>query len=161
MSRIYTAQFSAVAVTAAQDFFEITAPSGGAILIHSWQIFQTSDVGDAAEEILRIETVRGVGSTTSGSGGSTPTAQPVSDGDAAFGGTVEANNTTRMAAGSGSLETLEQHGWNVRVIASWIYTPETRPQVLPSARWTLSLPVAPADSLTVSGTVTFEVIGGA
>lgn len=161
MSRIYTAQVSAVAVTAAQDIFEITAPSGGVVCIHEWEIFQTSDVGDAAEEILRIETVRGVGSTTSGSGGSTPTAQPIEDGDAAFGGTVEANNTTRLAAGSGSLETLEQRGWNVRGAYKQIYTPETRPVVLPSARWTLSLPAAPADSLTLSSTVTFEVIGGA
>lgn len=159
--RRYTAQFSDVAVTALQDFFEITAPAGGVVFVHHWTIFQTSDVGDAAEEILRVETVRGVGSTTSGSGGSTPTAQPVSDGDAAFGGSVEANNTTRLAAGSGSLETLEQHGWNVRAPLSWIYTPETRPVILPSARWTLSLPSAPADGLTVSGTVTFEVVGGA
>jgi hypothetical protein len=159
--RQYTAQFSAVAVTAAQDFFEITAPSGGVVFVHNWTVFQTTDVGDAAEEILRVETVRGVGSTTSGSGGSTATAQPVSDGDAAFGGTVEANNTTRLAAGTGSLETLEQYGWNVRAPLSWIYTPETRPCILPSARWTLSLPSAPADSLTVSGTVTFEVVGGA
>jgi hypothetical protein len=161
MGRRYTAQFNAVAVTAAQDFFEITAPSGAVVLVHEWEIFQTSDVGDAQEEILRIETVRGVGSTTSGSGGSTVTPQPIEDGDVAFGGTVEANNTTRLAAGTGSLETLEQRGWNVRGAYMRIYTPETRPVVLPSARWTLSLPAAPADSLTTSGTVTFEVIGGA
>jgi len=158
--RLYTAQFNAVAVTAAQDLFEIAAPADAALKIHDWTVFQTSDVGDAAEEILRLETVRGVGSVTSGSGGSTPTAQPIEDGDAAFGGTVEANNTTRLAVGSGTLETLEQYGWNVRLPMEKIYTPETRPVISPSNRWTLSLPAAPADALTMSGLVTFEEIGG-
>lgn len=160
MGRMYTAQFSAVAVSAAQDLFEIAAPADAIVVIHEWNIFQTSDVGDAAEEIMRIECVRGIGAVTSGSGGSTVTPQAVSDGDPAFGGTVEANNTTRMAAGTGSLETLPQHGWNVRSEYQKIYTPETRPVISPGNRWTLSLPVAPADSLTTSGTVTIEEIGG-
>lgn len=159
MGRMYTGQFSAVAVSALQDLFEILAPSTGPVCVHSWEIFQTSDVGDAAEEILRIETVRGVGSVTSGSGGSSVTCQPLCDGDAATGATVEANNTTRMAAGSGSLETLSQHGWNVRMPYEKVYTPEERPIISPGNRWTLALPAAPADALTVSGTVTFQQIG--
>lgn len=160
MSRMYTAQFSAVAVTAAQDLFEVLAPTDAVVKIHDWLIMQTSDVGDAAEEILRLECVRGVGTVTSGSGGTTPTAQPVEDGDTAFGGTVEANNTTRMAVGTGTLETLPQYGWNVRQPYEKVYTPETRPVISPGNRWTLSLPVAPADSLTVTGSVTVEEIGG-
>lgn len=159
MGRMYTAQFSAVAVTVAQDLFEILAATGKTVVVHEWAVFQTSDVGDAAEEIRRLECVRGVGSVTSGSGGSTPTAQPVCDSDAAAGATVEANNTTRMAAGTGSLETLEQRGWNVRVPYERVYTPETRPVVTPGNRWTVALAQAPADSLDVSGMVTFEEIG--
>ena len=158
--RMYTAQFSAVAVTALQDFLEILAPSDAVIQIHSWEVFQTTDVGDSEEEILRIETVRGVGSVTSGSGGSSVTPQPVHDGDAASGATVERNNTTRMAAGSGSLETLRQYGWNVRVPLSILYTPEDRPTISPGNRFTLSLPAAPGDSITVSGTIVFCEIGG-
>lgn len=160
MGRMYTAQFSAVAVTAAQDLFEIAAPADAVVVIHEWGIFQTSDVGDAQEEILRLETTRGVGAVTSGTGGTAPTAQPIQDGDAAFGGTVEVNNTTRMAAGSGTLETLAQHGWNVRVPFEKIYTPQQMPVISPSNRWTLALPGAPLDSLTVSGYVVFEEIGG-
>lgn len=129
-------------------------------MVHDWMIMQTSDVGDAAEEILRLEIVRGVGTVTSGSGGSTPTAQAREDGDTAFGGTVEANNTTRMATGTGTLETLEQYGWNIRMPMEKIYTPECRPVISPSNRWTLALPAAPADSITVSGNITFEEIGG-
>lgn len=157
---MYTAQFSAVAVTAVQDLFEVLAPADAVVKIDNWEIFQTTDTGDAAEEILRLEIVRGIGSVTSGSGGTTVTAQPVSDGDPAFGGTIEANNTTRMAAGTGTLETLQQYGWNVRMPVQTIYTPETRPVISPGNRWTLSLPAAPADSLTMSGHITFEEIGG-
>ena len=160
MGRLYTVQANGVAVTAAQDLLEILAPADAIVVVHEWEVFQSSDTGDAAEELLRLETVRGIGSVTSGSGGSSVTAQPVQDGDAAFGGTVEANNTTRVVAGSGTLETLEQRGWNVRMPQRCVYTPEQRPVISPSNRWTLSLPAAPADSLTVSVMAVIEEIGG-
>lgn len=159
MGRIYSAQFSAVAVTAAQDFFEIAAPATASVVVHGWCIGQTSDTGDAAEELLRLETVRGEGTVTSGSGGTTPTARPIVRGDSAAGSTVEANNTTRMATGTGTLITLPQYTWNVRQEYMMLYPPELRPVIRPSDRWTLSLPSAPADSLTVNGTVWFEEIG--
>lgn len=159
MGRMYTVQVNGVSVTAAQDIFEVLAASDILTIVHGFSLFQTSDVGDAAEEILRLETVRGVGAVTSGSGGTVPTAQPVDDGDAAFGGTIEANNTTRMAAGAGSLETLEQFGWNVRIPIVHFYTPELRPIITPANRWTLSLPAAPADALTTSAMLWLEEIG--
>lgn len=157
---MYTARFDDVAVTAAQDLFEILAPATGVVVIHGWSILQNTDAGDAEDEILRVETVRGDGSVTSGSGGSTDTPQPVDNGDAAAGSTVEINNTTRMVAGTGTIDLLEQYGWNVRVGLEKIYTPETRPVIAPSDRWTLSLDDTPADSITMSGFVHFEEIGG-
>lgn len=160
MGRRHTAVFDAVAVTAVQDFFEVAAPADAIVVVHGFSLFQTTDLSDAAEEVLRLYTQRGAGSVTSGSGGSSATAQPIEDGDAAFGGTVEVNNTTQMAAGSGSLETLERLGWNIRVPLEKIYTPETRPIVSPSNRFVLGLAAAPADSVTVSGTITFEEVGG-
>lgn len=159
MSRMYTVQFNGVAVSALQDLFEVLAPADSVVRVHGVSLFQTTDVGDAEEEILRLETVRGIGSVASGSGGTTPTAQPVEDSDAAFGGTVEANNTTRMAAGTGSLETLEQLGWNVRIPMVHYWTPETRPTIKPGERWTLALPAAPADSITATGMLWLEEIG--
>lgn len=161
MGRIYTAAFKDTAVTAAQDFFEIASPSDASTVIHSWCVSQKTETGDAAEEMLLLTTNRGVGSVTSGSGGATVTPQPVSDGDPAYGGTVERNNTTILAVGSGTLETeLEVHAWNIRVPYQQIYTPETRPVISPSNRWTLELETAPADSVTISGFVVFEEVGG-
>ena len=158
--RMYTAIFKSTAVTAAQDLFEILAPADAIVVIHDWTLSQTTEVGDAMEEMLILTTNRGVGSVTSGSGGSSVTPQPIQDSDASFGGTVEKNNTTILAVGTGTLETdLEVHAWNVRVPYQKIYTPETRPVLAPSTYWTLELETAPADSITMHGTITFEEIG--
>lgn len=160
MPRIYVTKFTDVAVTAAQDLFEILAGTSTVIKIHEWEISQNSDAADAQAEVLRVEEVRGDGSVTSGSGGSTHTPQPIDNGDAASGATVEINNTTRMAVGTGVLDELQQYGWNVRIPLSKIYTPETRPVITPGDRWTLALDDTPADELTMSGYVLFEEIGG-
>lgn len=160
MGRIYTATFKSTAVTAAQDLFEIAAPTDAVVVVHAWHVSQSTETGDAAEEMLILTCNRGVGSVTSGSGGATVTPQPIEDGDTGFGGTVERNNTTIMAAGTGTLEELEVHVWNIRVPFSMVYTPETRPKISPGNRWTLELESTPADSITMSGTVIFEEIGG-
>lgn len=160
MGRIYTAAFKGTAVTAAQDFFEITAPADAIVIVHGFSLSQTTETGDTAEEMLLFTTNRGVGAVTSGSGGAAVTPQPKEDGDSAFGGTVERNNTTQMAAGSGSLEELEAYAWNIRIPFEKIYTPETQPCISPSNRWTIELETTPADSITINGTVTLEEIGG-
>lgn len=153
--KFYTASFKDIAVTAAQDLFEITAPSGAAVVIHGWSVSQKSEVADAAEEGLTLVTNRGVGSTTSGNGTSV-TPQPTDDDTAAAAATVERNATTIMAAGSGSIEQLEVHAWNIRAPFIMFYPPELRPKIKASARWTLELETAPADSITMSGTLYFE-----
>lgn len=156
MGRMYTAVFNNVAVTAIQDLFEIVAPADSVVALHDIHFSQNSDVGDAAEEILRIELTSG--HTTSGSGGSAVTPVPVSLGDAAFGGTCEANNTTQAV--SGTIVTKYVWNWNIRGPFDKIFTPETRPIISPSTRMCLELPAAPADSITMSGSITFEEIGG-
>lgn len=158
MGRMYQTMTAAVGVTTAIDLWEILAATAKPVRIHSWSLSQTTDVGDAQEEVLRINEVRGVGTVTSGSGGSSPTVHPLDDNDAAVGATVEANNTTRMAAGTGTLETLSERGWNIRIPMEVIYTPETRPRVNPGDRWTLGIVSAPNDSVTISTSITFEEI---
>ena len=156
MGRIYTAQFTDVAVSAIQDLFELVAPADAIVVIHDLHLSQKSDVGDAAEEILNIQLTSG--HTTSGSGGSTVTPVPKELGDAAFGGTCEAKNTTQ--ASGGTIVTHYSWDWNIRGPFDKIWTPETRPVLSPSRRMCVELPVAPADAITMSGTITFEEIGG-
>ncbi len=159
MGMVYTSKFDSVAVTALQDLFEILAPADTVIIIHGFELLQTSDFGDAEEEILLLETVRGIGATV-GSGGTDPAMEPIDDGFAAAGAVVGANNTTRIVAGGGSLEELEAFGWNVRIPLEKIWTPETRPIVGPLELWTLALPAAPSDELTCAGKLLWEEMGG-
>ena len=156
--RIYRCVFNAVAVTAQQDFFEITAATGKTVIIHYLWITQSTEVGDAQEEGLNLIVKRGTSLTTSGSGGTTPTPVTQNPNDAAAGAVCEVNNTTKMAIGTGTITSEEPHNWNVRVPYVVIYTPETRPIVLPGERKTLELGTTPADSITISGWVGFEEI---
>lgn len=157
MGRMYVVQTSGVTLDEDRDAYEVLAGTGKPIVIHGWVLEQITDVTDTEEEIVRVECVRGVGAVTSGSGGSSPTVHPISDPNTSFGGTVEANNTTRMVVGSGTLETMEQHAWNVRIPWVHYYTPETRPYIVPGDRWTLAVyGAAMADAVTFGSTLWLE-----
>jgi hypothetical protein len=157
MGRFYTATFAAVAVTAQQDFWEITAPADGVVFIHDFILTQSTEVGDAMEEGLALLIKRGA--TTTGTGGTQAiTPAPLSFGDPAFGGVVDVNNTAK--ASGGTIVTMAAYAWNVRMPFQIIWTPETRLMLSPSQRLTIELATTPADSITVSGTLTLEEIGG-
>lgn len=76
-------------------------------------IGQTSEVGDTAEENVRISVMRLPATFTSGSGGSTVTKTYPSSASGAASATIEANNTT-VATTNGTAETLAELAWNER-----------------------------------------------
>lgn len=153
MGRMYAVTFEAVAVTAQVDFFEITPADDKPCIIHGCYLSQSSDTGDAAEEMLRVKIIRG--HTTGGSGGSAPTPASLNPADAAAGFTAETNNTTIASAGT----TVDLHSEAFNIRSGWVYmpTPEARP-VVNQGNTTLvvRLMAAPADSLTISGTLIVE-----
>ena len=153
MGLMYSAVFEEVAVTAVQDLFEIVAASDAVVIIHGIWLSQSSDAGDSESEQLNVLIHRG---STSGSGGSTPTPRPLEVGFPAAGSTVEANNTTQSTEGN----QIFADSFNVMAGWQWIPTPEMRPVLSPSGRLIVELQTAPADSLTMSGTLIFEEIGG-
>lgn len=160
MGKLYTVTFTGVAVTAQQDFFEITAATSRLLLVHAVELAQSTEVGDAAEEGLSIIMKRGTSLTTSGSGGSSATPAPLEVNQGAAGSTAEVNNTTKLAVGTGAITTLIATNWNIRSSPmSWIFTPELRPVVSPGERFAVELATTPADSVTVSGTLWFEELG--
>lgn len=160
MGKLYTVSFAAVAITVAQDLFEITNAATRVLYVHGLELGQGTELGDAAEEMLQILVKRGTSLTTSGSGGSAPTPAPVEANQGASAFTAEVNNTTKLAVGTGSITTLMATYWNVRSVPmQWIFTPEMRPVVSPSERLTVELVAAPADSITVSGTLWVEEVG--
>lgn len=157
MGRMYAVTFENVAVTAAQDFFEISPADDKPVLIHAVHLAQYSDTGDAAEEILRVTIKRG--HTSSGSGGSAFTPLPLqSSAGVAAGAAAEINNTT--IASAGTAVALHADTFNIRTGWVFIPTPECRPGAS-QANTTIvvRLEAAPADSLSMSGTLIFEELG--
>lgn len=154
--RVYTVEFEGVATTVAADLFELTAADDKPIEILGLFLSQSSDLKDAEEEVVRFRIVRG--NTTSGSGGSAPTPRPVNASDAAAGFTAETNNTT--AASTGTAVNLHSDGMNIRT-GYGIWFPDG---CEPSTNQTAGLLVvrmtaAPADSLTLSGTLYVRELG--
>lgn len=155
MSRIYTVQFTGVAVTAQQDLFEIVAAAGKNCRLRALYLSQSTEVKDAEEEGLSI-TIKS-GSTTSGSGGSAPTPVPMNVTDAAAGFSAEVNNTTKATAGT--IVTHHSDNWNVRIPYQLILPPELCVELTGSRRGTVELGTTPADSITMSGTLYVEEFG--
>lgn len=156
--RVYTTVFDGVAVAGAaqQDLFEIVAPADACVELLEIHISQSSEAQDVDEEMLKI--LWKSGQTVSGSGGTAPTAEPLSLGDAAFGGTVEVNNTTK--AGTGTIVTHGIWVWNIRIPFDVVFIPEVTKVLSPSARMTIELGTNPEDEITMSGYIVFKEIGG-
>lgn len=154
MGRIYAVTFEGTAVTAQVDFFEITPADDKPVALIGIMLSQASDVGDAAEEILRIQVIRA--HTTGGSGGSSATPRPVnSTADAAAGAGAETLNTTIASAGTGI--PLFSHAFNIRAGLEHYFPPECRPGANQGdVTIVVRLMAAPTDSLTMSGTLFFE-----
>lgn len=151
--RCYTVSFAASAQTTAIDFFELITGAGGSIALYGLEIGQTTELGDAAEEKLRLKITRATGSYTSGSGGNTGVARPsVLAGAASATFTAETLNTTQIAVGSGTLTTLLQVPFEVRAGFERFWTPETAFTIGPSSALAIGLAAAPADSVTFEGT---------
>jgi len=154
--RIYTVEFEAVATTVAVDFFELQPADDKPVNIFGLFLSQSSDFGDAQDENLRYQVVRG--HTTSGAGGTSPTPRPLNRSEAAAGFTAECNNTG--AASGGTTHNLHSDVFNVRAgLGLWL--PEGAEWNASQADTTLvvRLKAAPADSLTMSGTLYVEELG--
>ena len=150
MGRMYTVSFTNVAVTAAQDFFQIEGLAGDTIL-HACFISQNTDVGDAAAENLTIRFRHVTDALTN------VTAEVKLDqGSAAALADLNVNDTTALVTGA---ETIHVEDWNIAMPFAWIPTPEMRIHVPKDDVVTVNLVTTPADSLTVSGTLYFEEIG--
>lgn len=152
MSRVYTVSFSAVAVSAAQDLFELTPGDDHPIEIISVDV--TDDTSETSEHLPF--TVKRIPATpTSGSGGSAGTVikRDASDGNASF--TAEVNNTTR-ATSSGTIETMHREGVDMLVGFHFRPTPEMNPLFRQGTLAVIGLETNPGSSRTLSGTVTVK-----
>lgn len=156
MGRKYYVDLPPTAITVASDLFELTPADDKPIKVLSLNLHQTSDFGDAQDEVISVVWVRG--NTTSGSGGSAPTPRPCNPSDAAAGFTAEAANTT--AASTGTAVNLARHGFNIRGGLERPYTPDECPEASQAnTLLVLRMAAAPADSLTIAGSILVEECG--
>lgn len=158
MGRIYTVPLQLTAYTAQIDLFDIAPADDKPVILHAIYLGQTTELADAAEEQLGIQIIRGF--ATVGSGGSSVTATPVNPSDAAAGATCRTGDTTIAVVGAGATTHIHADTWNIRAPYQLIWTPEMRPQCSQGqTRIVVRLTGAPADSVTIAGTLYFEEQG--
>jgi hypothetical protein len=146
---------AATAVTAAIDIFEIAPADDKPVQISEITVWQTTDFGDAQDEILQIQVI--VGYTTSGSGGASATVGRLYPGEAAASFTAECRNTT--VATTGTPYIVHADGWNVRAPYIWTPPPGWEPFGSQATPVYVRLPVAPADSLTMNAMIKVLELG--
>jgi hypothetical protein len=149
---IYSAPIDAAAFTTATDIAEITPAADRAVIIYGLTLCQTTDLGDAAEEVLRIGIY---GDVTAGSTGTALTEVPYTNESASAAVTAAVVTNRGTASTGGTL--LGIIGWNIRIPLEWFPIPELRPKFSNIAAEgpvsSFRLMAAPADSITVSGTL--------
>lgn len=148
---IYGANFSAQAVTTATDLFEITPAADRAVVVYGLALGQTTDLGDAAEEVLMIGIYR---DCTAGSGGTANT-EYIYNNTAVGANNTAATRSLGTASTGGTL--IDIIPWNIRVPLMWVPIPEMRPKFSNIAAEgpvsTFRLIAAPADSITLSASL--------
>jgi hypothetical protein len=117
MSRIYAVPFTGT-VTAAGgnvDLFSLQPAANKPIRLRGLRLGQISEVGDTAEEGLRVTVKRLPATFTVGSGGSAVTAvAPIDDSAGTVWGFTARVNDTTVATTSGTAVVLDEIGWNIR-----------------------------------------------
>lgn len=151
MSRIYTVVFQGT-VTAAgadTDWLELLAADDKPLRLRGLKFGQISEVGDTAEEGLRISIIRLPATVTSGSGGSAATPAAIDANEPAAGFSAEVNNTT-VATTSGTALILEEFGWNNRnsPMEMWWPDPQFAPQVKQAEALVIRQQTTLADDMT-------------
>lgn len=164
MGRIYFVQFENISVTAANgdyDLFYLAPADDKPVRLLDYEIAMssTADAGDAQEEFLRIQVIRG--HTTVGSGGTAVTASSVgranpSDPDPSF--TARTGDST--IASAGTTQVIQSVAVNNRVpyLKQWLET--TAPWCTQAqSSIVVRLVAAVADDCNMSGTLTVEELG--
>lgn len=152
MSFVYAVTFENVVVSVAQDFFELLAGDDRPVKLLYVEIGNLTELGDTAEEELRISIVRG--HTASGSGGAAATSGKMLPNNPAAGCSAETNNTTIASAGSPI--NLYAGAWNIRQPFIWDCADKRQIGVNGADLLVVRLLAAPADAITMSGTLYYE-----
>lgn len=153
MGNLFAVTFSGQAETVQQDLFEVQPADDKPVKLKALYISQETETGDSAEEMLRIEIIRG--HTSSGSGGASATPAGLSHLDPTASFSAETNNTTKASAGT--TETLHVEAFNVRAGLVLIWPDGQEPGAdQGDTTIVVRLNTTPADSITLNGTLIVE-----
>ncbi len=154
MSFVYSAVFDNTAVSTATDIFEsTTVATDRPVYLWALDVFQDSDLGDAAEEVCHIGLYR---AATAGSTGTAVTEVAYVTADAPT-ATLAINQLRGTASTGGTL--IYMIGWNVRIPTLWCPPPEMRPKFAADEDpFTFRFAVAPIDSIDLSATQVWEEV---
>jgi len=139
------------------DLWEILPGANYPVEIVGLRLGQTTELGDTAEEALRITIRRFRATVTSGSGGTTAVPEDLrksNQAPVAMTTPVEVNNTT-VATTTGDNEVLDEIAWNVRnsPFEVWYPIPELRPRARNTEALLIRCESTPIDDLTFVGTL--------
>lgn len=155
MPREYSLSFTQATIAAASgdyDLFEISPADDAKIELVGITLMSSSETGDAAEEILPIQVIRG---HTTGGNGTATTPRPMDPADAAAACAAETIATT--IASAGTPVTLHADGFNVRA-GYQLWWPDGFGLQATQANTTIVVrsSATVADDLTLSGTLYFR-----
>lgn len=140
------------------DLFGLYPADDRPLKLRGLKIGQTSELGDAADEQLRITITRLPATVTNGSGGSALSALGEEDtrGPSA-GATVRINDTT-PATTNGTAEILEEFSWDVRIPLDMYWPDGCGPvwKVSQGEALTIKINGTVADDISGVATVLFE-----
>lgn len=159
MGRMYYIPFAGTLTTAGgdSDLLELLPADDKPVKLRGMILAQTSEIGDAMEEGLRISVIRLGATVTGGSGGSAVTPVPVDSADAAAGVAAECNNTT-VATTSGTTTTVAELAWNVRNSPFDFWFPDERfaPKAKQGEALLVRSQTTPADDISIAMTFIVE-----
>jgi hypothetical protein len=155
---LFTVPFTAT-VTAAggnADLWEVLPDNSLPCKIRGIRLGQTSEIGDAQEEGLRISILR-MSATVTSSNGTTGVPVGVDKHSQSPAFTSKTNGTT-IATTSGASETIEELSWNIRnsPFEIWYPDPAFAPRAIEGEGLFVRLQTTPADDFTFAGTLWVE-----
>lgn len=157
--RVYTVVFANVTANNADgnfDFFEIDPAAEKPCEIMAIFIGNSSEVGDAQEEMLQWSIRRWSGGTFTSGGELSTTPRPLDPNDPAAGFAADAfNSNGTVASSSGTENILHQDAFNVRSGLQIVFPPDMRPRVDGAANSAMVVRCdsTVADDVTLSGTL--------
>lgn len=153
MGFFYSAVWDNKSVSTAIDLFEVTVGADRPVMFHQLDVYQTSDLGDTSEEVIRIGIYRG---STGGSGGTAITEVRYTDGDSPANSAAVIEYATGGTSSTGGT-LIHNLGWNIRIPTQFIWTPELRPRCdAGEDPISVRLIAAPADAITMGACLIWE-----